>query len=163
MLFAGKFAPYGWAFCDGQELQMFHYQALYTVIGATYGGDGRSTFRLPDLRGRAPFHAGVGNGPGLSAYCLGQTGGVESVTLLESQMPSHAHGFAPRCSDSLADLQSPLNAYFGVQSSYASTANAQMGAGSTQASGSSQPHENRPPFIAMNYIICIVGIYPDRS
>ena len=164
ILFAGNFAPQGWAFCNGQLIAIQSNQALFALLGTTYGGNGQTTFGLPDLRGRAPIH--FGQGPGLSTFNLGQTGGEENVTLRQSEIPSHSHSFAPGCNSGSVGVQgSPANGYVGAQDGpyYASAANAQMGTGNSQAVGGGQPHENRPPFIAMNYIICIVGIYPDRS
>lgn len=165
ILFAGNFAPSGWTFCNGQLLPISQNTALFSLLGTTYGGDGQATFALPDLRGRAPIH--FGQGPGLVNYNLGETGGVESVTLIQAQMPAHSHAFAPGCNSQFSPAQpSPVNGYLCATQSdnlYASTADSQMGAGNTQVAGGNQPHENRSPFLAMNYIIALQGIYPSRG
>ena len=157
-LFAGTFAPRGYMFCNGQLLAIQQYSALFSLLGTTYGGNGQTTFSLPDLRGRVPI--GFGQGNGLSNYVEGQTGGVESVTLQASQIPSHSH--APLASTADETTNRPGGAYptkGGVYSG--STDNTVMGA--TTASGGGQAHENRPPFLALNYIIAVEGIYPSRN
>ena len=164
IIFAGSYAPNGWAFCNGQLLPISGNEALFSVIGVTYGGDGVRTFALPDLQGRAPIH--FGNGLGLSAYPLGAKGGTENVVLLTNQMPAHAHAFGQACNNEVGASQlSPANGYLGAQDTpaYASTANAQMGSCMSQPQGGNMPHENRPPFLAMNYIIALQGVYPSRS
>jgi len=130
MLFAGNFAPRGWALCDGTLLSISEHSALFSILGTTYGGDGRTTFALPDLRGRAPIHQG--SGPGLSEYKLGQKGGVESVTL-----PTQALTGAKKVESPDADAM--------------------------QTTQGGKAHENRSPYLALNYIIALVGIYPSRS
>jgi microcystin-dependent protein len=163
MLFAGNYAPAGWALCNGQLLPIQQNAALFSLIGVTYGGDGQTTFGLPDLRGRAPIH--VGQGPGLQNYVWGQKGGVEEVTLSSPEMPAHIHGFGQACSTGAGGEESPANNYLGVQSPgiYASSQNAQMGAGTSSAAGGNQAHENRAPYLAMNYCIALTGIYPSRD
>ena len=162
ILFAGSFAPVGWAFCNGQLLPIQQYAALFSLLGTVYGGDGRTTFALPDLRGRAPIHFGQGNG--LSAYALGATGGTENVTLLSSQMPMHAHGFSIACDNSGASETDPTNNCMGTGGSqiYSKTSNAAMQQGASTSAGNNQPHENRAPFIAMNYIIAVNGLFPQK-
>jgi microcystin-dependent protein len=165
MLFAGNFAPVGWAFCNGQLLPISQNTALYSLLGTTYGGDGKTTFALPDLRGRAPIH--FGKGSNLADYQLGESGGEENVTLIASEMPAHIHAFGENCNSETAAAQaSPVNGYLCATDgtlTYASNANAQMGAGTSSAAGGSQPHENRAPFLAMNYVIALQGIYPSRQ
>ena len=149
ILFAGDFPPRGWAFCNGQVLSIQSNTALFSILGTYYGGNGQTTFALPDLRGRVPV--GPGQGPGLSNYAPGQAGGVEAVTLLEAQIPAHAH-----------TLQAaPVNASAGPSVVTAPAGGAQ--AVVTQAAGSHQPHENRQPFLALNYIIATEGVYPSRA
>ena len=163
MLFAGNFAPAGWAFCNGQLLPISQNSALFSLLGTTYGGDGVTTFALPDLRGRAPIH--FGQAPGLQTYNMGAKGGVETVTLAASEMPAHAHAFGQTCSSDPGGEESPVNHYLGIQSPgvYASTSNAQMGAGTSSTSGGSQAHENLAPYLVMNYVIALQGIYPSRG
>jgi microcystin-dependent protein len=151
MLFAGNFAPRGWALCNGQLLAIAQYSALFSILGTTYGGNGQTTFALPDLRGRAPIH--FGQGPGLSNYDLGQHGGAESVTLTPANLPPHTHGlqFAP---DASGD---PAN---GIA---AAATSEKLHAGATQVAGAGQPFDNRAPYTVMNYCIALEGIYPSRS
>lgn len=157
-----NFAPQGWATCDGQLLAINQFTALFSLLGTTYGGDGLSTFALPDLRGRAPIH--MGQGPGLSPNVIGQTGGAESITLLATQMPAHAHVMSASSSNGTTSTPTggvPAKNASGVPSFAALPGNAAMGAMSTV--GGNQPHENRPPYLTMNYIIALQGIFPSRS
>ena len=161
-----NFAPQGWAFCDGQILPIAQNTALFALLGTTFGGNGQTTFALPDLRGRVPLHVGGGPGPGLSSYVIGQNGGVEAVTLLANQMPAHNHGLNADAANGTSD--SPVNGIMGRNASgvpqYSGAApNATMGAAAIASAGGSQPHENRPPYLAMNYIIALVGIFPSRN
>ena len=172
-IFAGNFAPNGWAFCDGSLLSIADYETLFNLIGTTYGGDGQSTFALPDLRGRIPVHQG--QGAGLSSRVIGQTGGTETVTLTTSQIPAHFHipTFTLPVSSALGDKDTPVNNYFTVNPSRGSefssnTSNALMGSvltisGNTDNSGGSQPHENRMPYLAVNFIISLYGIFPSPN
>jgi microcystin-dependent protein len=165
-IFAGNFAPRSWAFCDGQLLPVSQNTALFSLIGTTYGGDGRTTTALPDLQGRAPMHPG--RGPGLTAKRLGQRGGVETVTLTEAQMPNHNHtmmanGFP-------ASFQIPQSnrtlARSNGGNAYQSNTSANLTAMSDrvlQSTGGSQAHNNMQPFMAINYIIALQGLYPSRS
>lgn len=164
MLFGGNFAPRGWATCDGQLLAIASYSALFSILGTTYGGDGRTTFGLPDLRGRVPVHPG--HGPGLSSRALGQRFGGESVQLTEAQMPSHSHGV--RCLSTQGSTGTPSGNYLGGDRSgaddlYAPSQDAAMNAGMIAPSGSSAPHDNMQPSLCVNYIIALQGIFPSRS
>jgi microcystin-dependent protein len=165
-IFAGNFAPRSWAFCNGQLLPVSQNTALFSLIGTTYGGDGRTTTALPNLKGRLPMHPG--RGPGLTSRRLGQRGGVEMVSLAESQMPNHNHtvrafGFTsntgtPTLSTSIAVANG--GGLFRTDTS------SNMVSGSTSAlpaTGGSQPHNNMQPFIAMNFIIALQGLYPSRG
>lgn len=169
MMFAGNFAPRGWAFCNGQLLDISSHSALFSILGTTYGGDGRSTFGLPDLRGRAPIHHGNSTGPGLSPHPLGQKGGAETVTLTTNQIPPHSHGAG--CSDANGSAQAPTNAFpaAGVDSSrgtvngYGTSANQKLNGGFIENTGGGQAHSNMQPFLAINYVITLEGIFPSRS
>ena len=165
-MFAGNFAPNGWFTCDGQLLPISQYTALFSLLGTTYGGNGTTTFQLPDLRGRAPIH--VGQGPGLGAYSLGQNGGVETVTLTANQMPAHNHLIG--CSTSGADTNTPNNSVLATPANsdrspiniYTATANATMPPTTVNIQGGSQPHENHQPYLTLTFIIAWQGIYPSR-
>lgn len=158
-MFGGNFAIAGWAFCDGSLLPISENTTLFQLIGTTYGGDGQSTFALPDLRGRVPVHQGTG--PGLSSYVLAQTGGVESVTLTQNQMPTHAH--TPMASNTGAS-DNPANNFWANSTTgkpYSAAPPAvQMNAGTITATGGSQPHDNMIPFLCVSYIISLFGIFP---
>lgn len=160
-IFGGNFAPQGWAFCDGTVLPIAQYDALYALIGTTYGGDGQTTFALPDLRGRLPLHQGTGQ----SSYTPGQVGGAESVTLTPNQLPAHTHTLLSGGGSAL----SPANAYPGVA---AGTNSEVYGAAigltgfnpaTITASPGGQPHDNFQPYLCLNFIIALVGIFPSRS
>jgi microcystin-dependent protein len=157
------FAPRGWAFCDGQLLAISSNTALFSLLGTTYGGDGRTTFGLPDLRGRAIVSPG--NGPGLSHYNWGQRGGVENVTLTAAEMPNHNHGFALGGSaNSPAGSNSMLASVTGTDTVFNNTSgNAQLAGGAITNTGGSQSHENRMPYLAMYRCIALIGIYPSRN
>lgn len=172
-IFGGNFAPRAWAFCDGQLLAISSNTALFSILGTTYGGDGRTTFALPDLRGRVPV--GPRNGPGLSDYRLGERGGQEDVVLNTTQIPSHTHSAAGTVQVNFnpgtpANSGSPSGKSFafGTVNVYNSEAtNAGMAANNVKVdtgnTGGGQDHENRQPFLAINYIIALFGIYPSRS
>jgi microcystin-dependent protein len=163
VLFCGNFAPKGWATCDGQLLSIAQNSALFSILGTTFGGNGQTTFALPDLRGRVPLHPG--SGPGLSPYPLGASLGVESVTLSAPQMPAHNHGFSVACSDGAPSTPSPVGAVMANQDQtpfYAASGTSVMAAGTSTTVGGSQPHENRQPVLAINFIIALEGIYPSR-
>lgn len=155
-----NFVPRGWAACDGSLLPIAQNTALFSLLGTTYGGNGQTTFALPDLRGRVPIS--VGQGPGLSNYTLGEISGSETVTLSVPQMPSHGHIVSANSGD--ANSGSPQNSIPGGQGAYQSSGpNTTMNPAMIQPSGGSQPHENRPPYLAMQWIIALEGIFPSRS
>ncbi len=167
VMFAGNFAPRGWAFCDGQLLPISQNTALFSILGTTYGGDGRTTFALPDLRGRAPLHAG--HGPGLSDRRLGAKGGSETVTLTATELPNHTHplhvfnGEGDTLNGADATLAGigtsvPPVGNFTHASPTATAASSAVG-----SAGGSQPHNNMQPWAAVNYIIALVGIFPSRG
>jgi len=164
MIFAGNFAPRGWALCNGQLLSIAQNTALFSILGTTYGGDGRVTFGLPDLRGRAPI--GAGQGPGLANITLGEAAGSENVTLLSSQMPAHTHLVAASQS---ANATSPANAFPSNDSRDALNIYAGTSDGTTMnpqmigTAGGNQPVGTRNPFLGINYIICTEGIFPSRN
>jgi microcystin-dependent protein len=165
-MFAGNFAPRGWALCDGQLLSINSNQALFSLLGTTYGGDGRTTFALPDLRGRAPIHQGQGSG--LSNYQLGQQGGVEQVYLNQTQIPSHTHTVQINATSPVGRGQSstsPAGTYWAEGSSYATAPNTTMAGNAVtlNPTGGNQYHENRQPFAVINYIIALQGTYPSRN
>lgn len=162
-MFAGNFAPAGWMFCEGQLLPISENETLFQLIGTTYGGDGQSTFALPDMRGRVPIHQG--QGPGISQnYQLAETGGVESVTLTTQQIPIHTH--PARCSNGGGSPTSdPANATWSPSDTLQYSTHAADGfmgssALNTLPVGGSLPHENNVPFLCLNYIISLFGIYP---
>lgn len=163
-IFAGTFAPRGWAFCNGQLLPIAQNTALFSLIGTTYGGDGRTTTALPNLEGRAPMHPG--RGPGLTTRRLGELGGTETVTLTEAQMPNHNH--TVWATDEAAEETAPSNTTaFGRArggAPYASgTPSAVMAPQMLSEAGGSQPHNNMQPYLAINFIIALVGLYPSRG
>ena len=159
-MFAGNFAPVGWAFCDGSLIPISENDALFNLIGTTYGGDGQNTFALPDLRGRVPVHQGQGQG--LSSYIIGQYSGVETVTLTTSQIPLHSH--VPQGNSAASNSSNPAGMFWGASSANAyisaASANASVNATALGPGGGSQPHENRMPYLAINFIISLFGIYP---
>lgn len=174
-IFAGNYAPQGWALCNGQLLNINQYQALFAILGNVYGGDGRTTFALPDLRGRFPI--GAGNGPGLPPYTLGAVGGAANVTLTQNQMPAHTHmATASITIPALADdggTNSPgPNTIFAAGPSAStiystSQADTNLKPFSTQVNvqlaGGSLPVNVSNPYVGINYIICLDGIFPPRS
>jgi len=163
-IFAGNFAPRSWAFCNGQLLPVAQNTALFSLIGTTYGGDGRTTTALPNLQGKAPMHPGLG--PGLTSRRLGQVGGVETVTLSEAQMPNHTHSMGsapPPANQDDASSSTILSRTVGANA-YATSGNLTAMADETlPAGGGSQAHNNLQPFLAMNFIIALQGLYPSRS
>lgn len=161
-----NFAPQGWAFCDGALLSIQQNSALFSLLGTYYGGDGRSTFGLPDLRGRVPIHQG--QGPGLSQYVLGELAGSETVTVTPGQMPAHNH-LIEAASDP-GNTRSAGGAVLAKEAAgqtavYNTTAAAgtPLRSDSMTMSGGNQPHPNVQPFLCVNFIIALVGIYPTRS
>lgn len=162
-LFAGNFAPVGWALCQGQLVAIAENDTLYNLIGTTYGGDGQSTFALPDLRGRVPVHQG--QGPGLSPRTMGQTGGTETVTLQSGQTALHSHpALASTAAASLATPAGNLLATTAVATYGSAPATTAMASGAiTSAWGNPQPHENMAPTLTVSYIISLYGIYPSPT
>jgi microcystin-dependent protein len=160
-MFGGNFAPAGWMFCDGQLLPISENETLFNLIGTTYGGDGQSTFALPDLRGRLPIHQGTGAG---ITYQLAETGGVESVTINTNTLPMHNHAFI--ASQAVA---TQVNASGNVVGQSASidwyiqdTPSVNMAANAITPVGGSQPHENTQPYLALSFIISLFGIFPHQ-
>ena len=173
VMFGGNFAPRGWAFCEGQLLPISQNTALFSLLGTTYGGDGRTTFALPDLRGRAPL--GPRHGPGLSDYRLGQMGGVENVTLQTPQIPSHTHTATSQANavtpggnsnDAVNNLWAD-DAGVSSGTYHSGPANATMNAGAVSTNvnpaGGGQSHTNIQPYLAVNFIIALTGIFPPRN
>lgn len=163
-MFGGNFAPRGWALCNGQLLAISSHSALFSILGTTYGGDGVSTFGLPEMRGRVPIHEGTG--PGLTPRQLGQKSGHETETLTTNQMPSHTHGLF--AFNGPATSSAPQNNYiadagFGDNDFAPDTANVQMGTASIGHTGANQPINIMQPFLALNFIIALEGLYPSRS
>ena len=163
-MFAGNFAPREWAFCQGQLLPISQYATLFNLIGTTYGGDGQTTFALPDLRGRSPVHQG--QGAGLSSYIIGQLGGAETVTLLTTQLPAHTHVAA--CQSGAGTSSIPANNLWAAsaatrQYTNAGTFAAALNSGSVGLTGGSLPHNNLAPYLVINFIISLFGIFPSRS
>jgi len=156
-----NFAPRGWAFCNGQILSIAQNTALFSLLGTTYGGNGQTTFALPDLRGRTALSAG--QGPGLSNYDLGQVSGSETVTLTINQMPQHNHGVNTQASTSDATSNKASNNYLATGNSYAATQDTTMAPQTVQLAGGSQPHENLQPYLTLNYCIALEGIFPSRN
>jgi len=162
MIVSFDFAPKGWAMCDGQILSINQNQALFAVLGTYYGGDGTQTFALPDLRGRVPI--GMGQGTGLSSRSIGESGGEETVTLNITQIPSHTH--VPMGAASVANSGSPAGNYWAMPRVLlysAGTPDTQLNGGALGSTGGSQPHENRKPFLVLNYVIALQGIFPTQN
>ncbi|MDQ6481325.1 tail fiber protein [Dyadobacter sp. LHD-138] len=158
-MFAGNFAPAGWNFCEGQLLPISENETLFQLIGTTYGGDGESTFAMPDLRGRIPIHQGNG-------FILAETGGAEEITLTVQQIPGHNHPLM--ASTNIANTAQPANAVLGTASSvsmYISEppAGAPMNVASIAPTGGSQPHTNFQPYLCVNFIISLFGIFPSPT
>ena len=157
-MFAGDFAPAGWMFCDGQILSIAENETLFVLIGTTYGGDGQFTFALPDLRGRAPMHAGSG-------FTLAQLGGSESVTLNSNQIPSHTHAAGASALVGTSELPSgrvPAVNAAGVPM-FAANADTSLAAAALLPTGGSQPHNNMQPSLAIHFIISLYGVFPSPS
>ena len=152
-----NFAPKGWAFCNGQLLPINQNQALFSLLGTTYGGNGQTTFALPDLRGRTPLHVGQG-------LILGQRGGEEFHTITQSEMPQHLH--RANGTGNAATLDSPANnvlAQLNVNAYGAANSLVAMNSGIVTNTGGSQPHENRQPYAVLNVIIALIGVFPSRN
>lgn len=169
-LFAGNFAPRGWQFCAGQIMSISQNTALFSILGTTYGGNGTTTFQLPDLRSRVPVGAGQGNG--LSSWQLGQLQGTETVSLNTNEMPPHNHNV--QVSSGAADSATANGNYLAVANAnvggdpvtvntYNGTPSAMLGGNSISITGQGQAHQNIQPSLGLNYIICVEGIYPSRN
>jgi microcystin-dependent protein len=164
-IFAGTFAPLGWMFCEGQTLPISENDALFTLIGTTYGGDGQETFNLPDLRGRLPLHWGTGSDG--STYQIAEQGGVESVTLTVNQTPAHTHPMVGSAAN--ATTTSPTGNVAGTASEVTvfpyGTDNppTTLSPQSLAPAGGSQPHDNFQPYICINYIISMFGVFPSQT
>jgi microcystin-dependent protein len=160
-IFAGNFAPQGWAFCDGQVLAISDNDVLFNLIGTTYGGDGQSTFALPDLRGRVPIHMGTGAG---TAFTLAETGGVETVTLTTPQIPAHTHPFI--VSTDAGTQPAPAGNVLATSATVAmykfATPTTAM-AEHTSSTGGSQPHSNFQPYVCVSFIISLFGVFPSQT
>jgi microcystin-dependent protein len=154
-MFGGSFAPRGYALCNGQLLSIAQNTALFSLLGTTYGGNGTTTFGLPNLQGRVPMHPG--QGPGLTPRSLGESGGVESVTLSTQELPAHFHSAV---TDSAATSNRPAGHVLARGGSYADTGNALPAGGSV---GGNQPHNNMQPFLTVNFIIALEGVFPSRN
>ena len=162
-MFAGNFAPAGWAFCDGQLLPIAENDALFVLIGTTYGGDGQETFALPDLRGRIPVHNG--QGPGTSNYVIGEIGGVESVTLTTNQIPNHNHPVFASGNNATDALPGGKVPAVPESETYVIPDGSTTVVNMTTATiaGGSQPHDNMMPFLCINFIISLFGIFPTQN
>jgi microcystin-dependent protein len=164
-IFGFNFAPKGWAFCDGQLLPLSQNTALFSLLGTTYGGDGKSNFALPNMQGNAPMHPG--QGPGLSLHDLGETGGSETVTLLQSEIPSHSHFVRGHTAD-IADTKAPSSLVVLAKSNNgqlyqtAATGLTLMSANALTPAGGDQPHNNMMPYLTLNFCIALQGVFPPR-
>ena len=165
-MFAGNFAPNGWMFCEGQTLPISENDVLFQLIGTTYGGDGEETFNLPNLASRIPIH--MGTGPDGTTYQIGEMAGTEQETLTTQQIPSHTHPLVS--SAAAATLQTPTGAVLASATSsqagvmmYGSDSVATMNAQAIQSAGDSQPHENTQPFLCVNFIISLFGVFPSQT
>jgi microcystin-dependent protein len=156
-IFAGNFAPAGWMFCEGQLLPISEQETLFQLIGTTYGGDGQSTFALPDLRGRVPIHQGT--------HILAETGGVESVTLTTSQIPSHTHAFLASSANGtqIAPANEVLGSLQGVKIYRAGTTTVALDPSSVTPQGGNQPHNNFQPYLCLDFIISLFGLFPSQT
>jgi microcystin-dependent protein len=164
-MFAGNFAPAGWMLCQGQTLPISENDALFNLIGTTYGGDGQNTFNLPNLSSRVPVHMGTLSGGG-QTFQIGEQGGTEDVTLTLNQIPNHSH--VPQCNSQNGTATDPANAVWAANTdvgAYAGAiaASANMAPQAMAQAGGSQPHDNMIPFLGINFIISLFGIYPFQT
>ena len=167
-IFAFNFPPKGWAFCNGQLLPLSQNTALFSLLGTTYGGDGKSTFALPDMQGNVPMHPG--QGPGLSLHDLGETGGSQFVTLLASEIPAHAH-FVGRGKADAGDSLTPVGSVWAQSGAgrgaaalyHEPAANAKVNVNSLGPTGGSLPHNNMQPYLTLNFCIALQGVFPPRT
>ena len=162
-IFPFNFAPKGWAFCDGQILPLSQNTALFSLLGTTYGGDGKSNFALPNMQGNVPMHPG--QGPGLSLHDLGETGGSETVSLLESEIPAHGHGLQVSAQDAttrIVGTQQPASGV-GVSMYGPTPTNTNLSPNALAPAGGDQPHNNMQPYLTLNFCIALQGVYPPRT
>ena len=163
-IFPFTFAPKGWAWCDGQLMPLSQNTALFSLLGTTYGGDGKSTFALPDLAGRTPVHPGQGSG--LSLHDLGETGGSETVTLLASELPAHTHTLRANVVD-IGDTNIPSPSASFAQSAsgtvYQTAANTELSPDALAPAGADQPHNNMQPYLTFYFNIALQGVFPPRT
>ena len=165
-IFPFNFAPKGWAFCDGQILPLSQNTALFSLLGTTYGGDGKSNFALPNMQGNSPMHPG--QGPGLSLHDLGETGGSDTVSLLESEIPSHSHSAnadsgAGSANDPTGNVWASAQVLRQGQNLYATTGGTSMSGNALAPAGGDQPHNNLQPYLTLNFCIALQGVYPPRT
>jgi microcystin-dependent protein len=163
-IFPFNFAPKGWAFCDGQLLPLSQNTALFSLLGTTYGGDGKSTFALPDLQGRAPMHPG--QGPGLSLHNLGEQSGSEFVTLIQSEIPAHTHTMRAQTVDNADITNVTTNSAYAPSTGgtlYQSTSDTQLAIEALPVAGGSLPHNNLQPYLTLNFCIALQGVFPPRT
>jgi len=162
-IFPFNFAPKGWAWCDGQLMPLSQNTALFSLLGTTYGGDGKSNFALPDLQGRAPMHPG--QGPGLSLHDLGETGGSETVTLLESEIPAHAHSMFVSTQLALENIPVDQNLAQGDGVNLYAAPNpvVSMSSQALAPTGGDQPHNNLQPYLTFYFCIALQGVFPPRT
>ncbi len=164
-IFAGNFAPRGWAYCNGQLMSIAQNEALYAILGTTYGGDGVTTFGLPDLRGRTPI--GPGQGKGLTNRVLGEASGVETVTLLTTSMPAHTH--LASAVTAVSDKATPGGNLWATEATGSTlqfsdqAPNTAMSPRAIGAAGGSQPHDNMQPYLGISFIICLEGLFPSQN
>jgi microcystin-dependent protein len=162
-IFPFNFAPKGWAWCDGQLLPLSQNTALFSLLGTTYGGNGKSNFALPDLQGRAPMHPG--QGPGLSLHDLGETGGAETVTLLESEIPAHSHAVSASQADGISQTPASekLATGIGIGQYAAAGALTPLSQNALAPAGGSFPHNNMQPYLTLYFCIALQGVFPPRG
>jgi len=174
-IFPFNFPPKGWAFCDGQLLPLSQNTALFSLLGTTYGGNGKSNFALPNMQGNAPMHPG--QGPGLSLHDLGETGGSDTVSLLESEIPSHSHALMATTADATAGTPAPTLALASGNFSFAGNSGAVatystvtaatnkvlMNGNAIAPAGGDQPHNNLMPYLTLNFCIALQGVFPPRT
>lgn len=167
-MFAGNFAPRGWALCNGDLISVRSNTVLFTILGTIYGGDGKNTFALPNLQGRAPMHPG--QSPGLSIHNIGENGGIPSVTLLTSELPAHSHQMQYGVSDTTQENPGDGSSFTSTKgrragNAYTSDSSKQvvMHHGAISTAGGSQPHNNMQPYLGLNFIIALQGDFPTRS
>jgi microcystin-dependent protein len=163
-IFPFNFAPKGWAFCNGQLLPISQNTALFSLLGTTYGGDGKSTFALPNLQGSAPMHPN--QGPGLSLHDLGETGGSETVTLVQTEIPAHTHTMMAAAQDPATAKLVSAQASFSISQGgglYQDARNADLAPEAASLTGGSLPHNNLQPYLTLNFNIALQGVFPPRS